>query len=279
MNGWIVALIVLGALVLEFVFLYLIAIKPDTSRKKRMDEFAKRYVAHRGLFDAESPENTLAAFRKAVRAGYGIELDVQLTRDKQAVVFHDCNLKRMTGVDKNLSECDYAELLSYPVGGTKERIPLFADVLREIGGAVPLIVEIKVEDDYYETTKAAAELLDGYEGLYCVESFHPFSLVWYRKNRPDVLRGQLATDLFSEKSKQSFGRKFVLTHMLLNLSAKPDFIAYDHRYAGNLPFSVCRNLYGAKTAAWTVQDEETLEKCRKKFDVMIFDSFVPSEKD
>ena len=79
-----------------------------------MKPYEKRYIAHRGLFNnRDIPENSLPAFRKAVQNGYGIELDVQLTKDDRLVVFHDGSLQRMTGVSKNLIDCSYEELPEY----------------------------------------------------------------------------------------------------------------------------------------------------------------------
>lgn len=281
MNPWLIALIVVIALFAEFVFLFLFFIHPNTKRKEGMKPFERQYIAHRGLFDnqTDAPENTLPAFRKAVEAGYGIELDVQRTKDGKLVVFHDFNLKRMCGVDLVVTECTYEELLTYPVGKSSERIPLFEDVLKVIDGKVPLIVEIKVRWEYIENVKLLSSILKGYRGIYCVESFHPLALVWYKKECPEVLRGQLATNLFREENEYKAPIRFALSNLLLNFTAKPDFIAYDHRYQGDLAFSLCRSLYRAKTAAWTIKSQRELDLAKKKFDVMIFDSFLPEEKD
>ena len=130
-------------------------------------------IAHRGLFNnnSDAPENSLAAFRNALEHGFGMELDVQLTKDGKLVVFHDFDLKRMCGVHKKLTELTYAELEQYSLKNSTEKIPLFSDVLELVNGKVPLVVEIKVDFDYKATTEAAAAMLSEYKGVYCMECF------------------------------------------------------------------------------------------------------------
>lgn len=230
------------------------------------------------------PENSLPAFERAVEKGYGIELDVQTTSDGRLVVFHDETLKRMCGVDKKLYECTYDELMQYSLAGTEYKIPLFDEVLAVIAGKVPLIVEIKSEGNLLRTTRMTAERLDSYivnpeTGAWCVESFHPLVLRWLKKNRPDVLRGQLSTNFFKSKIKRAWYEKLVLTNLMLNFLSRPDFVAYNYRYKNQPSFWLCRVLYGVVTAAWTVKSEKVLRDVEKVFDVIIFDSFLPGGKE
>ena len=133
-------------ILIVFILLYLFLIFPNISRKEALKPYTERYVAHRGLFNNKDvPENSLKAFRKAVESGYGIELDVQLTTDDRLVVFHDVSLYRMTGIDKNLTDCSYEELLTYHLLDTDEKIPLFSDVLKVLQPDTRLIIEIKPE--------------------------------------------------------------------------------------------------------------------------------------
>ena len=248
-----------------------------------MTPFEETYIAHRGLFDNGKPgvpENSIPAFEKAVEAGYGIELDVQTTSDGRLVVFHDETLSRMCGVDKKLYECTYDELKGYHLANTKEKIPLFDEVLKVIDGKVPLVVEIKSEGNWRLTTRLTAERLDAYVGvsLYCIESFHPLVVKWFKDNRPDVLRGQLSTNFFRSKMKRAWYEKIILTNLLLNFLAKPDFIAYNYRYKNQPSFWLCRVLFNVVSAAWTVRSEKVLKKVCRVFDVIIFDSFLPQRK-
>lgn len=250
-----------------------------------------------------APENSMPAFEAAVEAGYGIELDTQTTADGRLVVFHDENLYRMCGIDRNLYECTYDELKTYKLAKTEYGIPLFEDVLKVVDGRVPLVVEIKSEGNWKRTTRMTAEALDAYgvsvgsdnrargskevkkvgngeykRQPYCMESFHPLIVKWFRDNRPDVLRGQLSTNFFRSTLKRVWYENIVLTNLMLNFLSRPDFVAYNYRYKNQPSFWLCRNLFGVVSAAWTVRSEAALEKVAKVFEVIIFDSFLPEER-
>jgi len=264
-----------GAAALAGYYLYHIA--PNTGRKEQMRPFEEQYIAHRGLFhpDAGIPENSLPAFRRAVEAGHGIELDVQMTTDHRLVVFHDDNLKRMCGVDRRLTDFCWNDLKKLKLSNSEERIPLLNEVLSVIDGRVPLIVEIKPRGPWLETTRRVARRMDRYSGLYCMESFHPLAVAWYRKNRPHVIRGQLAKDFLHSGDKMVLPGKILLANMLLNNYARPDFIAYDFRDADQPTFRLMRKLFPAEYVAWTVKSQEELTQAKKDFDVILFDSFIP----
>lgn len=261
--------------------IYLFCLAPNTGRRQYMKPFEEVCIAHRGLFDnrAPWPENSLPAFRRAVEAGYGIELDVQLTRDHRLVVFHDGSLKRMCGVDGMLYQHTYDELCRYTLAGSGEQIPLLQDVLKVIDGKVPLIVEVKREGDWKETTKTLSEMMKDYSGLYCMESFHPLAVAWYRKHCPDIIRGQLSTNFMREKAGLGGLQRFVLSNLLLNWCSRPDFIAYNHKYADQFSYRLCRKLFPVENVAWTIQNQEEMVRARQVFQVFIFDNFLPDETD
>lgn len=253
--------------------------KPESGRRERLADFERYYIAHRGFFDnqGEAPENSLPAFSRAVKLGYGIELDVQLTKDKIPVVFHDYDLKRAAGVDRLVEECTFEELGAFGLFGSEERIPSFMEVLRLVAGRVPLVVEIKVEHRFRETCEIVADCLDYYHGLYCIESFSPLAVRWFRKNRPQVIRGQLATNHRREGLKTPWPLEPVLTNCLLNAWSGPDFIAYNCRFSESLAVRLMRRFYKCKMAAWTIKSQGDLERHRGKFDLFIFDSFRPEK--
>ena len=267
----------LAPILLMLLCAYLVALCPNRGRQGRMRPFEEVYIAHRGLHDnaAPWPENSLQAFRRAAEVGFGIELDVQLTADDVLVVFHDETLARACSDDRKLHETTFAELQKLRLFGTEEHIPTLSSVLALVDGRVPIIVEIKSEGRWQETTRRTAELLDSYDGLYCVESFHPMVVRWFRENRPRVLRGQLATNFFREPNQLNVPTRFLLTNLLLDYLAKPDFIAYDRRYAKGLSFRLCRALFQPTCAAWTVKSQTQLDEARDSFSVYIFDSFFP----
>ncbi|MDO4293197.1 MAG: glycerophosphodiester phosphodiesterase [Eubacteriales bacterium] len=254
---------------------YLYSISPRLS--ERPARLPQVYYAHRGLHDnlTDAPENSLAAFEKAAEAGYGIELDVQLTRDGQVVVVHDFSLKRLCQVDRPVDSFTYEELQELPIYGSSQRIPLFAEVLKLVAGRVPLIVELKYKNGS-KICEKAQEILNGYTGVYCVESFHPQVLRWYRQNYPHICRGQLSMNYQREDGSRG-AQFFVMRHLLTNFLTRPDFIAYDCRAMHAVSKTICRNLFGCPLVAWTVKCQAQLDACRKHFDYFIFEGFVPRD--
>lgn len=235
--------------------------------------FSHRCFAHRGLFNNDDCcENSLSAFEAAASAGYGIELDLQITRDGKIVVFHDSSLSRMCGVNLKVEQTDYQTLQQHYLGKTEETIPLFSEVLQLVNGRVPLIVEIKTTEQIERVCLSAYDLLRKYNGDYCIESMNPLIVHWFSKNAPQIMRGQLATRL-EEKGAAAIPAS-VLSGMKFNFFAKPHFIAYDHRYAANSSaFRFCKSC-GALTVGWTIREQD-FEAAKKMFDVIIFEGFFP----
>ena len=260
-------------MVLVLALIYLFLVCPRMVGKPDRTPFMDVHYAHRGLFDNETaaPENSLAAIRKAIAAGYGIEFDVQLSKDDVPVVFHDASLKRMCGVDGNVWEYTLEELQKLQLLNSNQTIPTLAEVLAVVDGQVPLIIEYKMDRVDTKVCQLGNELLKDYHGIYCMESFHPFAVKWYRKNRPDVLRGQLSQD-FIRDGKKEF-TMFLMTYLLTNFMTRPDFIAYCHRDAENISRRVCRWL-GALSVTWTIKNQEQYEKAKPHFDAFIFDSCI-----
>ena len=258
--------------------LWLFAIMPRMTDRPDRTPFMNWYYAHRGLHDNQSdaPENSLAAFALAVEAGYGIELDVQLTKDRIPVVFHDETLKRVCGVEGKVRDYTYEQLRQFSLCGSMERIPLFSDVLKLVDGKVPLIVEIKIHENADKVCAAANEVLKGYTGMYCIESFHPFAVRWFRRNRPEVLRGQLSSNFAKTEKRENFGMLLV-HHLLTNFLSRPDFIAYDHRFKSNPSRVLCSRLFGALDMTWTIRTQKELDEARRAFQLFIFEGFRPDE--
>lgn len=275
MTALYIVLIVIAVLVV----LYFLAIMPRMSHWKERKAFPGVYYAHRGLHNNETqaPENSMAAFEKAVQAGYGIELDVQLSKDRVPVVFHDFTLQRICGQEGKVCDYTYEELHEFKLCNSDERIPRFEEVLKLVDGKSPLIVELKVEWTDVSVCPLADALLREYQGLYCIESFNPLALLWYRKHHNDVIRGQLS-DGFTKTGEFHGVLYLFLQNLLLNGITKPDFIAYNHKYASSWSRRLCRSLYKNMAAAWTIKSQEDLENARTKFDVFIFDSFIPDAK-
>ena len=260
---------------IDLALLYLFLVAPRMHGKADRTPLYGVHYAHRGLFDnaSEAPENSLAAFSKAVDAHYGIELDVQLSKDGVPVVFHDASLKRMCGVEGNVWEYTLTELQQMTLASSHETIPTFAEVLHTINGKSPLIIEYKLDVPNTKVCALGNALLLPYPGAYCIECFHPLALRWYRKNRPDIVRGQLCMSYWKEKKYHGSLLYLMLSYLLTNFITRPDFIAYRHQDASNLSRRVCRKL-GALSVAWTIKSEEQYKAAKDKFDLFIFDSFL-----
>ena len=272
----IVLIVVITVLVL--MVLYLLMIMPRMTKRPDIKPFQGVLYAHRGLHDNETqaPENSMAAFRRAVETGFGIELDIQLTKDKITVVFHDMTLQRICGVEGRLSDFTYEQLQRLHLCKSMERIPKFEDVLNMVGGKVPLIVEFKGESTDVSLCPVADKLLRKYKGVYCMESFNPLMVAWYRKHHGEIFRGQLSEKFFTNGKKKAL--HLVLQNLLLNFWAKPDFIAYNCMEYDALSRRICCGLFGATAVAWTIKSKEELTDMKKHFDLFIFDSFVPEGK-
>ena len=266
-------LILPAALALLFLFLLF----PCRAPREARAPFEGRAYAHRGLYapDQSVPENSLPAFRLAVEAGYGAELDVQLTKDGRVVVLHDDDLKRACGREGRVCDYTYDELRAFPLFGTEERIPLFSDVLEVFGGRQPLIVELKfAAPNTMALCAAVREMLAAYDGPACVESFHPDVVRYFRLHDPARIRGQLSQAARLWKGKLPALQGFVFSRLLLNFRARPHFIAYG---VGPKPWPVrlCESL-GAMKVCWTAREEALHEKRMAENDAVIFEKYRPA---
>ncbi len=259
--------------------LYIVAIWPGRSRKERMELYARQPIAHRGFHDnsGPAPENSMAAFRKAVEMGYGIELDIRETSDGLMVVSHDDSLKRPAGIDRNISDMKWSELKDICLFQSNEHIPLFKDVLEMVHGRVPLVVEIKSETrNVGPICENAVFWLDSYEGNYCIESFNPFVVLWFRKNRPQVLRGQLS-EKFRRGQLPTKVASYIFSACMFNFLARPDFIAYNVLHKDLLRYRIQHDVFHTFGIAWTIKSNEMMREAAKYFEAFIFDSFTPEQ--
>ena len=250
--------------------LLIFLIRPN---KKRIDKLPTEMYAHRGLHDAKTAyENSVSAFKRAADRSMGVEFDVQLTKDNKLVVFHDNNLSRMTGIDTTIAEHTYEELKQYKLADSEDGIPLLEEVL-DIMRGLPIICEIKAHLGAGNTTICpfVAEAIDKYEGNICIESFSPFYVGWFKKHRPDVIRGQLSAS-FKNDGKTPKLQAFAMRNLMFNFLTSPDFIAY--KYSDDcFGFKLCRDLFNPVCVAWTARGSEAIEeaKAQKRFHSIIFE--------
>lgn len=223
-------------------------------------------IAHRGVHNKEKGiiENTLEAFQKAIEKNYSIELDLHCTKDGEVIVFHDDNLKRITGVDKNIKDTTFKDIQELSV------IPRFSDVLKLVDGKVSILIELKTDNKVGILESKTMELLKNYKGKYAIQSFNPFSIMWLKNNFPNVVRGQLVSKF--ENEKMNTIKKWLLKNMVFNFLTKPDFISYhidDLSYQEILNIKKKRLILG-----WTVRTKEKYEELISYYDNLICENFI-----
>ena len=232
--------------------------------------------AHRGLHGDGVPENSLEAFRLAKEAGYGVELDIHLLKDGNLAVFHDTLLSRMTGLDGRIVDLTTEDLQNCHLDGTGYTIPTFSQVLHLFDGKVPMIVELKEVGNCAALCEKVCKMLDGYKGPYCLESFDPRCVHWLKKNRPDLIRGQLTQNYFvNSKAPIPWFLKILLRHQVMNFLTRPDFVAYRYSDRKTISNFFCRKVWGLQGVSWTIQNREELDIAVKEGWIPIFENFRP----
>lgn len=221
--------------------------------------------AHRGLHGLGAPENAPSAFAAAIARGLGIECDVQRAGDGQAVVFHDRDLDRLTAESGPVGRRSAAQLGEIALlGGEGDHIPTLGQVLAQVGGQVPLLIEIKSARDRRVAALCLAvrRALEGYRGRHAVMSFDPRVSRWFRIHSPGTVRGLVMTEENAKTFRDQIGRHLALWH------ARPDFLAYDVR---DLPsrFAAGQRARGLPLATWTVRSAESRERAAEYADAPI----------
>ena len=260
----------------SFLLIYALIIRGRVG-EKGLEDLRYWVYAHRGLHDKPFvPENSMLAFQKALEKGYGIELDVHLLKDGGLAVIHDSSLKRTAGVDVNIEDLTLDQLKNYHLEGTTETIPTFREVLNLYNGQAPLIIELKAANgNAAKLSEAVCNALNAYHGPYCIESFDPRCLLWLKRNRPDVIRGQLSMNFMKNPSGQGKFIDFILTFLLGNLLTRPDFIAYKFEDRRNFSNLLCLYLWRMQGASWTITEQKNFEICAGESLLPIFEQFEP----
>ncbi len=267
--GWVLCF----ALALAAVFLWLAA---PAGRRPQSNPFTGKLCAHRGLHDGNQTvyENSMKAFALAADAGYGMEMDVQLTLDNQLVIHHDASTARVCGKDCVIAQTAYADLPPLPDGSP---VPLFADFLKLVAGRVPLIVEIKSHNRLDQTTQATLDQLKAYTGPYCIESFSPHIVRYVRRHAPGVIRGQLASGNPAAIKSKGFFHYVSHKYLLYNFMGRPHFVAFDCNHTASLSLLMDKHWFGAFLVAWTVRDQAVLNRARRLYSTWIFEGFAPDQ--
>ncbi|MBO5912974.1 MAG: glycerophosphodiester phosphodiesterase [Clostridia bacterium] len=269
-----IALYISLSVVAVFLALFLFLVFPSLRKHPDCVVLNNLYIAHRGLhgLSEDTPENSLRAFEKAVEWGYGIEIDIHLTKDGKVVVFHDDTLNRVCGVDGRVEDKTLAELKQLRLLGTDCEIPTLQECLDTVNGKVPLLIEFKcISLKCNELCRAADEILSKYNGKYLIQSFYPTVLGWYKKHRKDICRGQLASAFKGEEF-----YKRLLGCLLFNVVARPHFVSYEHKYRKNIFRRLVTSL-GAFPVGWTFQSQKAVDDDKVGFKAYIFEGFIPEK--
>lgn len=231
-----------------------------------------RYIAHRGLHNIDKgiPENSLAAFKAAADKGFPIELDVHLSKDGRIVVFHDNNLKRMTGIDKKINELGYDEIKDLRLSGTDEKIPLLVDVLKLVRGRVPLLIELKNTSMLFELENRLCRTMQNYSGYWAIQSFNPLRVGWFARHCPSIERGQLISTFKGENLEK---RKLAAMPIVWKTVSKPTFISCDLRSI-SLDVLFSAHDIGAKVITWTANTPQLLKAAEQFSRGIIFEQLT-----
>lgn len=239
--------------------------------KKDLSFLTQNLIAHRGMHNIDKgiPENSLKAFGEAINHNYLIELDLHILKDGKVVVFHDDNLSRMTGVNKNIKDCVYDDIKNLKLQNTDYYIPLFTDVLSLIDGKVPIVIEFKYDVKAGILEQETMKLLDDYKGEYVIKSFSPFSVFWMKSHYPNVIRGFLSSNMKYEKI--CFLKKFFLKSNLLLKLLDIDFISFAIDSLPDKKIKKFRNNH--LVLGWTVRSKADFEKANPYCDNLICENF------
>ena len=266
---------VLIVLILVLMVLHVLCLR-GRKGQPGMEVLRSWYYAHRGLHDAEKPENSMAAYKAALDKGYGIEFDVHLLKDGTLAVMHDSDQKRTTGQEGFIEDLTAEDLCKYHLGGTDQVIPAFQEVLDLFDGQAPLIIELKTRNGNADAlTEAVCRVLKNYVGPYCVESFDPRCIRYLRRHYPQIIRGQLAEDAVKRDKSLSWPVRFMCSYYLENFLTVPDFIAYrfeDRETASN---AICRRVWGIQGVSWTIRTPEDFKTAVREGWIPIFENFDP----
>jgi glycerophosphoryl diester phosphodiesterase len=252
------------------------AVSPRSRFGEAWDRVFDPPIAHRGLWRADGPpENSLAAFQAACAHGYGIELDVQLSSDGEAFVFHDTRLARTTGAEGALVEHSAADLAKLRLAGSDEPIPTLAETLAEVGHRATVLIELKTPaGEVGPLERRVHEILIDHNGPIAIIGFNPYSHAWFAQHHPNILRGLDSfsyTDDGSRKMAHEQRRSYArLEHVAL---AKPHFLALGLDMLPSARADEFRAA-GMPVVAWTVRSPTDWERVRDHCDNLIFEGYA-----
>jgi len=239
-----------------------------------------RPIAHRGLHDAGKGivENTPTAIQAALDVGYAIEVDVQEAGDGEPMVFHDPTLERLTKATGPVINYTSMELKGITFKGVQDRMQCLGELLEQVSGRVPLIIEIKSDWQKRGPFEARiATILKPYRGHIAVMSFDPNAMAAMAHHAPDVTWGLVSCPFRNPDywGHLSAARRFVMRYLLSAFIARPHFIAYDINDLPAFAPTIWRHILKRPLLTWTVRSDENRKRAEKWADAIIFEGFRP----
>ena len=224
------------------------------------------YIAHRGVHNSEIIENTIPAFSLAISKNTPIELDVNILKDGNIVVYHDSNLNRLMNIDQDISEYNYSDLKKLVFPNTDIHIPLFSEVLELVNGKVLVVVEIKKSKTFScsDYCKRIVSILEKYSGNFIIKSFDIKIVKWFLKNTNYI------TGLLITKRKNNYNDMFVNSNFGISL-INPDFISVSTKIMNSRVIQNFRKKH--PVLIWTIKNKETLNSSLEYGDSFIVDDY------
>lgn len=233
---------------------------------KNLEPLLNNLIAHRGVHNKYIKGNSLIAIELAIMKKLPVEFDITLTKDNVVILCHDsfikCKNKTYIIVNHNYSK----------LKGICQKIVTLEEVLNLVSGKIPLLIELKPYNKGNKLEKECVKLLDNYKGYFAIQSFSPFIIYWFKKNRESYIRGQLLTNTYN----YNFIVNGIYKYMLFNKFTNPDFICYNIK---GLPNKQIERVRKSKTViGWTVKKQEQIEKYNKYCDNFICDNILEIRK-
>jgi glycerophosphoryl diester phosphodiesterase len=247
------------------------------STSRAVDFLTARPIAHRGLHDFSTGvvENTASAFAAAIAGGYAIECDLQLTRDGEAVVFHDDHVERLAEGRGMVKDHTAAEMKQLTMRNSTDKVQTLAELLTQVNGQVPLVIELKsLWDGDARLAQRAIEELKSYSGPHCLMSFDPDAIAAVRRFAPHIIRGivaERATDSYYNSlplPKQTELRTF--SHLA---RTRPDFVSFFYEELPWAPITALR-ASGMPIITWTIRSPQQAVKAMRCSDQITFEGFA-----
>jgi glycerophosphoryl diester phosphodiesterase len=245
-----------------------------------LDWLTAQPIAHRGLHDATAGavENTPSAFRAAIVAGYGIELDLQISADGEAFVHHDDALGRLTEGSAQLADMSSSEIKAVCFKATTDHMITLGELCDLVASRATMLVELKSRfDGDRRVAVRAAQVLSGYAGPVALMSFDPDLIETVRSVAPRLTRGMVAERHYAESDWDGFtpAAKQRLAFFLHAPRTRPQFIAYGVKDLPSAPALIARNVFKLPLLAWTVRSENDRSPAARWADQIIFEGFRP----